>query len=63
MKIIFFTNKCSHGAELLTEIKQNNIKLDAIFLRDAKQTMPLKKQKRSLKEMDILSCCDNLKKK
>lgn len=35
MKIIFFTNKCSHGAELLSAIKNQKIPLEMILIEKA----------------------------
>ena len=43
MKIIFYTNKCSHGAEILKAIKRSGIKISAIIIE--KMTIRSTKEK------------------
>jgi len=54
MKIVFFTNKCSHGAELLRQMKNNNILIEAIFIENPKPQGYIKKVKKTLKRLGLI---------
>lgn len=49
MRIVFFTNKCSHGAQILKHLKDNAISLDAIFIDTKKSLGGLKNARNILK--------------
>ncbi|MBN2544084.1 hypothetical protein JXI42_14585 [bacterium] len=38
MKIVFFTNKCSHGAALLEQLKNKDVPLEAIFIEESRRS-------------------------
>lgn len=49
MRIVFFTNMCSHGVQMLKHLKGNAILLDAIFIDEKKSLGGLKNARNILK--------------
>jgi methionyl-tRNA formyltransferase len=47
-RVVFFTNKSSHGAELLRELKKNNVPIRAIFVESSNTKGNVKKVLRLL---------------
>lgn len=45
MKIVFFTNKCSHGAEILENLKLKNIPIHSIIIEKSKKSSKSNKYK------------------
>lgn len=54
MKIVFFTNKCSHGAELLKAMKNRDIQIEAIYIEIPSSKEYAKKVKRAFKRGGLI---------
>ena len=53
LKIVFFTNKTRHGAELLNGMRNNDIIVDAIFIEKPSTQEYLEKFKKNLKKYGV----------
>jgi len=61
MKVVFFTNKSARGAEILKEIKKNNILVDSIFIDVGKPPSLRKKVKKWQRKLKMKGFFETLK--